>query len=564
MATRVRAFLLFLALFFIASVSVHPASAAPPNFQFDILSHSLSIEIRPDEHLIRAEDRLEIGSRAKGTKVLSFLLHPKLKIGQIKDLGSGKLLRWTETSVSATVRRFDVALEKDFQRLLLSISYEGRIYDPIMKEKALQFVRGDQTSGLIGPEGVYLSESSHWYPERPGSRAAFKVEAVIPDPFRIVTEGEALFEERKAGSWKSRWSYDLPASGLTLVAGKYSVRSRQVNGIKVSTYFFPEDDRLSEIFLTAAGEYLTLYSSLLGPYPYKKFDIVQNFFSSGYSFPTFTLLSPDAIRQGREFLRPGALDHEIVHSWWGHFVSLKPGTGNWLEALTAYCTNYYYKELTMGEAAGRRERQDLMQKFAIQVPPSKDYPLRQFEGKEDETDGQIGYGKGSMVFHMLREILGKDLFFATLRRFSKQYGGKEASWEDIEKIFEEAAGRKLGRFFSQWLDRPGGPQLKLERVGCRATTRGYEVSGEIVQEGDLYHLSLSLECRRWFRKDEQGPGRFGKKNFFFPGRTEISFHLGDRSGCPGLSEVIPSGDHPGTECLFGGGRKDLRRPGWIR
>ena len=436
-----------------------------------------------------------MGILVKGGKAqtLSLLLHAELRIIQIINLKTGKSLDWSETAFSPIAKRFDISTQKVEGPLSLSISYEGPIYDPVVKESALQFVRGDQTSGLISPEGIYLSSSSHWFPDRPNSMATFNVEATIAEPFRIVTQGELLSEELKEGSWKSKWSYALPTESLTLVAGKYSVKTREVEGVKLSTYFFPEDDRVSETFLNAAEEYLKIYSDLLGPYPYKKFDIVQNFFSSGYSFPTFTLLAPEAIRQGKEFLRPGALDHEIVHSWWGHYVSVKPGTGNWVEALTTYCTNYYYKELKIGEEAARKHRQDVMQKYAIQVPSSKDYPLRQFGEKMEELDGQIGYGKGSIVFHMLRQMVGRDLFFSTLRNFSRRYGGKEASWDDIRKIFEEASGKRLDRFFSEWLDRPGGPQLKLENVGFRVTSKGYSISGEVVQEGKIYELSLPIE-----------------------------------------------------------------------
>jgi hypothetical protein len=82
---------------------------------------------------------------------------------------------------------------------LLSISYEGPVYDPIVKESGLQFVRGDQTTGLIGPEGVYLSSSTYWYPTKPDSIAKFQVEALIPEPFRIVTQGELVSENLKEG-----------------------------------------------------------------------------------------------------------------------------------------------------------------------------------------------------------------------------------------------------------------------------------------------------------------------------------------------------------------------------
>jgi hypothetical protein len=469
------------------------AFASSPNFDFNIQSHHLIIQIDPSQHLLKAEDQLEINLKLGRAQTLSFLLNPKLKITRIIDQRTGQPLHWSETNFSGHARRLDVSLQKIEESPLLSISYEGPLYDPVIKERELQFLRGDQTSGLISSEGVYLSPSTHWYPDNPDSKARFQVDAAISDPFRIVTQGELASESLKDGTWKSRWVNGLPAESLTLIAGKYSIKTRKVDGIKISTYFFHEDDRFSEIFLNAAEEYLKIYSDLLGPYPYKKFDIVQNFFSSGYGIPTFTLLAPETIRQGKEFLRPGALDHEIVHSWWGHYVNLKPGTGNWVEALTTYCANYYYKELKIGKEVAHKHRQDVMQKYAIEVPPSKDYPLRKFEGKDTELDGQIGYGKGSMVFHMLRRVVGKDLFFSTLRQFAIQYGGKQAGWDDIKKVFEEASGQRLDGFFSQWLDRPGGPQLKLENVKVQAASNGYAVSGEVVQEGDVYQLLLPVQ-----------------------------------------------------------------------
>jgi hypothetical protein len=433
---------------------------------------------------------MEISLKGGKAQTLSLLLHSKLRIARIVNVKTKKPLLWKEIPHSDIVKRLDVSLKKEEGPLFLSISYEGPIYDPVVKEKALQFVRGDETSGLIASEGVYLSSSSYWFPDKSGSMAIFNLEASIPEPFRVVTQGELLSEELKDGFWRSKWRNEWPSESFALVGGKYSVNSRKVNGVKISTYFFRQDDRFSEIFLDRAEEYLKIYPELIGPFPYKKFDIVQNFFSSGYSFPTFTLLAPEAIRQGKEFLRPGALDHEIVHSWWGHHVSGKSGTGNWSEALTTYCTNYFYKELKIGEEAARKHRQDVMQKYAIQVPPAKDYPLRQFEGKEGEIDGQIGYGKGSMVFHMLRQMVGKDVFFTTLKNISKKYGGRQATWDDFRSAFEEASGKKLDRFFFQWLHRPGGPQLKLESVKYQVAPKGYLVSGEVVQEGEIYEVEV--------------------------------------------------------------------------
>jgi hypothetical protein len=170
--------------------------------------------------------------------------------------------------------------------------------------------------------------------------------------------------------------------------------------------------------------------------------------------------------------------------------------------------------LKIGEEAARKHRQDVMQKYAIQVPATEDYPLRRFEGKEGEIDGQIGYGKGSMVFHMLRQIVGKDLFFATLRNFSRKYGGKQATWSDLKTAFDEASGKNLDRFFSQWLDRPGGPRLKLEKVKYQVTPKGYLISGEVIQEGEIYEVRVEMRVNIGEREKDLLTDISRRKNSF--------------------------------------------------
>jgi len=209
------------------------------NFSYLIQSHHLRVKIDPAKHLIQGEDRLTVLIKDKNSRVLSFFLHPALRIISVTNVKTRKALRWLETPFSDFARRFDVSLDEAGKSVSLSVSYEGPVYDPIVKEKALQFVRGDQTSGIIGPEGVYLSRSSHWYPDGGDSMATFNLDATISEPFRVVSQGELVSDKVEKGMWKTRWVYDPPTEGLTLIAGKYSVKTHIADGIKISTYFFP-------------------------------------------------------------------------------------------------------------------------------------------------------------------------------------------------------------------------------------------------------------------------------------------------------------------------------------
>jgi aminopeptidase N len=475
-----------------AAEAAFSSGAAPSSFLYDLRSHQLTLQIDPAQHTIKARDQLEVHPRSKRGQI-SVLLHPQLKVSDVLLTKTGQRLSWEEFSYSESAKRLDISFPNRSSSLSFTIAYEGTIHDSAAREKMPAALKGDLTAGLIGPEGVYLWPASHWYPDKPDAVSMFEIDVTIGAPLRVVTQGELVAEDLKGLVWRSRWSQKFPSGGVMLVAGKYSVKTRNTGGIRISTYFFPEEEKASEIFLTAAEEYVKMYSDYFGPYPFKKFDMVQSSLPADHDFPTLALLPSDAVRQGKEFLRPGALDHHIVHSWWGHDVMTRRGTGNWAEALTAYFTHFFYRELKLGEESARKVRQEAQQKYAVQSPLSRDYPLRQFEEKRDDLDGVIGSGKGAMVFHMLRRVLGRDIFLSALKELSTQYGGKTAAWQDLQKVFEGTGNKPLDEFFNQWLDRAGAPQLKLEAVKSQSAGKGYIVSGEVVQEGDPYQLSVPVE-----------------------------------------------------------------------
>ena len=66
-------------------------------------------------------------------------------------------------------------------------------------------------------------------------------------------------------------------------------------GVKISTYLFPEHQSHAELLLSETARYFEFYRPILGKYPWPKFDIVENFFASGYGMPTYTLLGRTVI-----------------------------------------------------------------------------------------------------------------------------------------------------------------------------------------------------------------------------------------------------------------------------
>ncbi len=465
------------------------------NFNYRIAVHNLDVRLDVDKHVIFARDKMHILLSNHKDEDITLMLNSNLKVNNMRLEGIKEVTDWETKQVANNIQAINIKLpELTDDKIILQIEYEGEIYDPVIKAKELGHLRGDVTAGLICDEGVYLAASTYWYPISPESRelSIFDVTVKIISPYVIVTQGELIKREVKDGLSTSIWQSNISADGLALVGGKYVIHSKTVNDIKVSTYFFEEDDSMSKIFLNAAIEYIKLYSDLLGNYPYKKFDIVENFFSTGYGMPSYTLLGNYVIKRGHGSLQPGYLDHEIVHSWFGNYVFNDASKGNWVEALTTYCANYFYKELKLGKEEAESHRKNAALKYSIRVKKDQEYPVHEFITKTKPYDNEIGYTKGSMFFHQIRKEIGDENFFKGLRTLVRVFGGKYAEWEDLQKVFESVAKRDLGSLFFQWIDIPNSPELKLENITLTPAEKGYIIKGNIAQLGNVYNLSIPM------------------------------------------------------------------------
>jgi hypothetical protein len=271
------------------------------------------------------------------------------------------------------------------------------------------------------------------------------------------------------------WAVKQPSEALTLVANTFVTSSRDWTAktgqrIRLSTYLFPDDAHLAEEYLDATARYLDVYIPLLGPYPFEKFAVVENFFASGLGMPSFTLLGSGVIK--RHYVQPYALGHEIVHSWIGNAVFNRADRGNWVEGLTTYLANYYWHELMGDRAQARDQRRLMVQSYNLHVPPERDYPVAQFTQKRDEHDNAIGYQKAAMLFHLLRQEVGEEAFWRSLTSLVAQYRGKHAEWRDLERVFAEESRRDLRWFFAQWVEQDGAPVLSLPEAVARPVAGG--------------------------------------------------------------------------------------------
>jgi hypothetical protein len=191
------------------------------------------------------------------------------------------------------------------------------------------------------------------------------------------------------------------------------------------------------------------------------------------------------------FIIHTSLGHEIAHCWWGNGVYVDSSQGNWSEGLTAYVADYRFKEMKSYEAA-RDHRRQWLRNYSTLVSPQNDFALQRFQGRYDPVTRTIGYDKGAMIFHMIRQILGEEAFWGALQDIYRTRLFKQTSWSDLQKAFELRGKRSLQVFFDQWVYRRGAPQLSLDGIRADYIDGIWKVKGQILQSRPYFDVPLTL------------------------------------------------------------------------
>ena len=444
--------------------------------------HRLQVEIFPHGQKLRAIDEITIDNN----------LSDKL------DFRLSHRARQIAVTVNGTSREFDfkdgqlkigLAAGEKNQKVQITIRYTASFDDPVPVQPVNADNPGYGVSASISERGSFLLAGSGWYPQWIEGNSTYMLQVIAPKGLIAVTAGESKGHITQNGKTTSTWWVDKVVEGLSLSVGPYVVREKKVGNITAATYFFKETDHLAKDYLEATARYLALYQDLFGPYPFKKFAVVENFFPTGFGFPSYTLIGGSVLRL--PFIIRTSLGHEIAHCWWGNGVRVDYETGNWSEALTTYVADYLYKEKKSDDAA-RQYRLQILRNYSTLVKPDKDFALKRFQSRYDSVTKTVGYDKGAMVFHMLRQQLGEDAFWGALRDLYRNRLFEVTTWTDLQKAFEARGQRSLKDFFDQWVFHKGAPRYHLEAVQSSQAGDTWKIRGLIVQENPAFDFDVEL------------------------------------------------------------------------
>ena len=428
------------------------AALALPPASVSVEHQDLAVRLDPATNRVQGISTMTVS----GDGDLAYRIHPASNIQRVvvdgveMDLGGEPVLRGLRTGAQVVMH------------------WEGLHREDVQAGERAGQIHNQSVRAHVAEDGVFLAGGSDWHPQpldasgRPGLRTmSMRLEPRAE--WSLVASGNP--ESRAPGESCWAWRTPLPVAGMAVAGNRHRRFHRAVETVHgpvdVVVQVSPANASKADHYLQAAEDYLLRYTRMLGAYPFDRFTVVENFFSSGFAFPGFSLLGPRVVAMAPRSLKPGYLDHELVHAWWGNGVYVDPDDGNWCEGLTNFCTNYGRRVMEDGPEAGRRYRRGIVNQVSLD-PGLDDGPLGDFGRRE--VDRFVGYDKGSFVFMMLQDVLEEGLpdrsfeespIWEMMRSLVADHLGQRIGWEQIrlaaEAVRPDRPAGWLVPFFRHWV-----------------------------------------------------------------------------------------------------------------
>lgn len=438
------------------------------------------------------------------------VLHYEVEVG----LAAGSDGFEGRTELRVSVREHGPVLPIDFTGLEITeltvdgqtvpyLHEEGVVRVPLDDSRPTDTVRVELAYRGVPDDGLILRDNVHgdpaafvdnwpnrtrfWMPtvDHPADKASVRYTVHAPADWRVIANGHLVGEPTPTGdgalgpeggarrTWV--WEVGVPISTYNMVIGAADLEvrtvglaacgrapaSRRADGcVEVTYWVFPEDVENAEPSFRRAAQMVDFFTELVGDYPFEKLANVQSATRfGGMENASAIFYSEQAIAEGRDI--ESTVSHEIAHQWFGDAVTEASWHHLWLSEGFATYFGALFFEAADGVDAFRgimeNNRSGVVSSQAVERPVID----------PDETDlfallNANNYPKGAWVLHMLRGLLGDEVFFEAIREFYERNLHEAVLTADLRDVMEEVSRRELDWFFTQWLHRPGYPVFEVE------------------------------------------------------------------------------------------------------
>jgi aminopeptidase N len=317
-------------------------------------------------------------------------------------------------------------------------------------------------------------DSRHWYPciDFPNHQQTTEVVVTVPASMISIGNGElkSVRENKRAGTTTYHWYQAIPHVTylLSQVVGDFAEIVHRWQGVPVQYYGPRGREKDLQLTLARTPDMLAFLSDATGvKYPYARYaqTFVADFIFGGMENISATTLTETSLLDKRAALdadSDGLLAHELAHQWFGDLLTCRDWSHGWLNE--GFAT--YFEALYTEHHKGLDElRYELYQNAAIYMSEDAARYRRPivnnvYHEPIDLFDRHL-YEKGSLVLHMIRTVLGDDLWRKAIHHYVAKHRSTNVTTPDLQRAIETATGRNIDWLFDQYVYGGGHPAFRL-------------------------------------------------------------------------------------------------------
>ena len=348
----------------------------------------------------------------------------------------------------------------------LTIAYEAT------PKRGLYFVGWNDPTGrrrkTIWTQGQGI-DNRHWFPcyDAPNDKLTTELIVHFPKGFAVLSNGELVRKKRHGDTvtWHYRMRYPHATYLVMLGIGPYAVQQAQAEGkVRMHFYYYKDAPETVEPTYRYSTAHMNHLQRRLGvPYPWgKRYSQipVEDFLYGAMENTTATVFTDYYLTDER-----GALDHpywevdahELVHQWFGDYVTAISSAHSWLQE--SFAT--YYARWLIGQARGPEAEavsRYRAQQNALRADRKDQYPIL-----HRKAGTARAYSKGSCVLDMLQYVVGRADYDRVITAYLRRHAFGNVTTEDLARAFTETIGWDADTFFQQWLYKGGHPDYRIRK-----------------------------------------------------------------------------------------------------
>lgn len=457
--------------------------------KIDIEDYAIQATLKPESHELEALVAITF-KVVETTDVVAFELSENLSVNKVLNKEGVEIeFGQDESGPGILTVRFPKTLQAG-TTVTIKVDYTGG-FD---RDRYSRLYARDESSAFIGPDGTFLLYQSKWFPMNKFliDRATTSLEVTVPLGITVVGPGRQLPVVTKGVSETFRWSTKHPILPNSIVAARYFEKKVTSEGITIEC--FAREDHLKTIqqYAETLAKIMAYYNRTFGPSAAgneMRLVEVDDKLATQHGMLGTVFVTHNDLAQPVIPVRQ--LARRAAYQWWMETVGVQSTEDLWLADGMAYYSAAQYLGESSGPAAFQEEINHLAvlglkfeSKSAVRVGLGLGYRTEPYES--------VVAGKGAWVIAMLRHLLGDEKFNVLVQNYVKNFAGKGGSTSGFQQLAEQAYGKELGWYFSEWIDTIGVPELQTDYVVFR-TQQGFRVSGSIKQDRDLFRMPVVVE-----------------------------------------------------------------------